>query len=83
MKAGINGMKEKAYVKKYFLSLQNKICASIEAEDGNSVFHEDNWIRAEGGGGSSRIIKEGNVFEKGVLISHILLERSYLLQRQR
>ena len=73
MKAGINGMKEKAYVKKYFLSLQNKICASIEAEDGNSVFHEDNWIRAEGGGGSSRIIKEGNVFEKGgVNFSHII-----------
>lgn len=49
----------------YILSLQNKICTALEHEDGKAVFTEDRWKRPEGGGGISRIIAGGNVFEKG------------------
>ncbi len=45
--------------------LQDKICASLEQMDGKAVFEEDRWERAEGGGGISRVISNGNVFEKG------------------
>ncbi|MEJ7767309.1 MAG: oxygen-dependent coproporphyrinogen oxidase [Chitinophagaceae bacterium] len=49
----------------FLLSLQNTICSVLEKEDGKAVFEEDRWERAEGGGGISRIITDGNVFEKG------------------
>lgn len=49
----------------YLLGLQNKICAALEEIDGRSVFIEDKWIRPEGGGGISRVISKGAVFEKG------------------
>src|SRR5947207_14424986 len=45
--------------------LQNRICFALEAADGKANFTEDNWQRPEGGGGSTRIISNGNVFEKG------------------
>ncbi len=45
--------------------LQNLMCSSIEAADGKAVFIEDQWKRAEGGGGKTRVISNGNVFEKG------------------
>ena len=45
--------------------LQNRICKEIELCDGKAKFAEDNWKRAEGGGGSTRVIENGNVFEKG------------------
>ncbi|MEO6584044.1 MAG: coproporphyrinogen III oxidase, partial [Ferruginibacter sp.] len=45
--------------------LQEKICASIEAQDGKAIFKEDQWERTEGGGGLTKIIANGNVFEKG------------------
>ncbi|CAH0484608.1 unnamed protein product [Peronospora farinosa] len=55
------------------LRLQDEICATIEAVDGKK-FHEDKWEReGHGGGGRSRIIQDGNVFEKagvGVSIIH-------------
>lgn len=62
-----------ASVKAYLLDLQDRICATLEAEDGGSVrFAEDNWTRAEGGGGRSRVLAEGAVFEKaGVGFSHV------------
>ncbi len=62
-----------ASVKAYLLDLQDRICAALEAEDGGSVrFAEDNWTRAEGGGGRSRVLAEGAVFEKaGVGFSHV------------
>ena len=66
-------MTDKSAVKKYLLSLQNRICSALEIEDNKALFHEDNWSRVEGGGGSSRIITNGDVFEKGgVNFSHIL-----------
>ncbi len=59
-------------VKAYLLDLQDRICRELEAEDGGGKFAEDNWTRAEGGGGRSRILAEGGVFEKaGVGFSHV------------
>lgn len=45
--------------------LQNTICGALEFVDGQSRFIEDTWIRPEGGGGTSRVISGGKVFEKG------------------
>ncbi|MBS1513054.1 MAG: oxygen-dependent coproporphyrinogen oxidase [Bacteroidetes bacterium] len=45
--------------------LQDKICAALEVCDGKAVFTEDAWQRPEGGGGKTRVIANGNVFEKG------------------
>ncbi len=49
----------------YILELQNKICNEVEYSDGKEKFLTDNWTRDEGGGGISRIINDGAVFEKG------------------
>ncbi len=45
--------------------LQNEICAALEQEDGKAKFVEDEWQREGGGGGKTRILTNGNVFEKG------------------
>lgn len=45
--------------------LQNRICNALEEADGKAKFIEDTWQREEGGGGKTRIITNGNVFEKG------------------
>lgn len=45
--------------------LQNIICKGLEAEDGKAVFISDKWERNGGGGGDTRVIEKGNVFEKG------------------
>jgi coproporphyrinogen III oxidase len=59
-------------VRTYLLSLQDSICAALEVEDGTGRFKEDAWTRAEGGGGRSRVLSEGMVFEKaGVGFSHV------------
>lgn len=46
-------------------SLQDIICTALENEDGKALFSEDHWQRPGGGGGRTRIIEKGNVFEKG------------------
>jgi len=46
-------------------TLQNDICSALEACDGKATFTEDAWQRPEGGGGKTRVIANGNVFEKG------------------
>jgi coproporphyrinogen III oxidase len=46
-------------------SLQNKICNAMENVDGKAKFVSDVWERQGGGGGDSRVISEGGVFEKG------------------
>lgn len=46
-------------------SLQNVICNAIEKVDGGAFFKTDKWERAEGGGGITRVMENGNVFEKG------------------
>ena len=45
--------------------LQNSICHEVEKADGKEKFIEDRWTRAEGGGGVTRVIQNGSVFEKG------------------
>jgi coproporphyrinogen III oxidase len=49
----------------YILQLQNNICNALEEVDGKAKFEEDQWTREEGGGGITRIITDGTVFEKG------------------
>lgn len=59
-------------VRTYLLALQDSICAALEAEDRSVAFHTDKWTRPEGGGGRTRILTEGAVFEKaGVAFSHV------------
>jgi coproporphyrinogen III oxidase len=58
-------------VRHYLLDLQDRICDALAGEDGQ-VFSEDSWDRPGGGGGRSRVLEEGNVFEKaGVNFSHV------------
>jgi len=60
-------------VKQYLLGLQDTICSRLESEDGSASFHQDGWQRDEGGGGRSRVITGGAVFEKGgVNFSHVM-----------
>jgi coproporphyrinogen III oxidase len=51
-------------VRSYLLDLQDRICATLEKEDGSANFREDTWQREEGGGGRSRVLENGAVFEK-------------------
>lgn len=50
---------------KHIKSLQAEICAGLEEADGKAKFISDEWDRPGGGGGTSRVISNGNVFEKG------------------
>ncbi len=56
-------MKDKFYA--YILQLQDTITSKLAAVDGLATFKEDIWERPEGGGGRTRVIENGNVFEKG------------------
>lgn len=56
-------MKDKFY--QYIHQLQDTITTQLEAIDGKAKFKEDLWKRPEGGGGRTRVIENGNVFEKG------------------
>lgn len=56
-------MKEKFL--SYIHNLQDQICSGLEAIDGAAKFREDLWDRPEGGGGRTRVIENGQVFEKG------------------
>ena len=59
-------------VRDYLLGLQQSIVGALEKEEGRS-FLADEWVRPEGGGGLSRLIENGNVFERaGVLFSHVM-----------
>ena len=60
-----------AAVKTYLLALQQRIVAMLETLDGKR-FREDRWDRPQGGGGISRVIEEGGLFERGgVNFSHV------------
>ncbi|QOC22298.1 oxygen-dependent coproporphyrinogen oxidase [Wenzhouxiangella sp. AB-CW3] len=59
-------------VSDYLTDLQDRLCSAFEAVDGSTRFHEDRWKRPEGGGGRTRVIGNGAVFEKGgVNYSHV------------
>jgi coproporphyrinogen III oxidase len=49
----------------YFRELQDRLCTELERLDGRGRFHEDLWQRPDGGGGRTRIVQDGAVFEKG------------------
>lgn len=49
----------------YILNLQDQITSTLEQLDGKASFQEDNWKRPEGGGGRTRVIENGDIFEKG------------------
>jgi coproporphyrinogen III oxidase len=62
----------KEAVKEFLLGLQEKICQELEAADGKASFHRDQWDRKLGGGGISKVISDGAVFQKGgVNFSHV------------
>jgi coproporphyrinogen III oxidase len=59
-------------VSNFYRSLQDTISHAIEALDGTGKFREDSWIREEGGGGRSRVLSEGAIFERaGVNFSEV------------
>ena len=59
-------------VKEYLMGLQDDICRQLEEEDGGTQFAEDNWTREQGGGGRTRVLTDGKVFEQGgVNFSHV------------
>ncbi|HJW82325.1 MAG TPA: oxygen-dependent coproporphyrinogen oxidase [Acidiferrobacterales bacterium] len=59
-------------IKHYLLGLQDRICGALENEDGAQTFKEDAWERPEGGGGRTRVLTDGAVFEQaGVNFSQV------------
>ena len=57
----------------YLRGLQDRICSALEQADGTARFASDRWNRAEGGGGESRVLRNGAVFEQaGVNFSHVM-----------
>ena len=67
----------------YIQKLQDTITNEIEAIDGGAVFQEDHWKRPEGGGGRTRVIENGAIFEKGgVNISKVFGELPASLRAQ-
>ncbi len=63
-------------VKSYLLALQNGICQALESVEPETRFIEDEWDRTEGGGGKTRVLSGGQVFEQGgVNFSHVFGDR--------
>lgn len=59
-------------IKQYLRELQDQICQAIEQADGQARFQEDIWTRDAGGGGRTRVLREGAVFEQaGIGFSHV------------
>lgn len=58
-------MSDKNQIAETFRRIQDEICSGLEEEDGKAVFSEDAWTHESGGGGRTRVIAHGNVFEKG------------------
>jgi len=59
-------------VETYLHALQDRITDGLEKLDEKQQFHRDKWTRAEGGGGDSRVLRHGAVFEQaGINFSHV------------
>lgn len=72
-------MKKK--ISNYIKTLQDTITFQLEKMDGKAIFKEDVWKRPEGGGGRSRILENGEIFEKaGVNISEVFGELPETMQ---
>ena len=64
--------KSREKTKTLLLNLQDKICSGLENADGKAKFTEESWRRDEGGGGRSRVLKNGSIFEQaGVNFSEV------------
>ncbi len=64
--------KSREKAKQFLLGLQDEICESLEVVDGEGVFQEESWERPEGGGGRSRVMQQGRIFEQaGVNFSEV------------
>ena len=65
-----------ADVATYLRRLHDELTSAIEAADGAGRFRRDTWRRAEGGGGETRVLRDGAVFEQaGINFSHEQGER--------
>lgn len=59
-------------VKEYLLDLQKKLCAAMESYEPTARFRQDCWERSTGGGGITRVLQGGELFESaGVNFSHV------------
>ncbi|OIN11034.1 oxygen-dependent coproporphyrinogen oxidase [Oceanisphaera psychrotolerans] len=68
----MSGKPDITAVKAFLLQLQDDICARLEQADGTGRFEQDSWTREEGGGGRSRVLRNGSVIEQGgVNFSHV------------
>lgn len=57
----------------YLRALQDRLCSSLQQEDGDAAFQEDAWQRPTGGGGRTRVLADGALFEQaGVNFSHVM-----------
>ncbi|MFY7801891.1 MAG: oxygen-dependent coproporphyrinogen oxidase [Limnoraphis robusta] len=59
------GADSQARVSQFMKQIQDEICQGLEQLDGKNQFQEDSWERPEGGGGRSRVLRDGDVFEQG------------------
>ena len=79
------GVNAQARVSQFMQNLQDEITQGLEKLDGLGKFHEDSWQRPEGGGGRSRVLRDGAIFEQaGVNFSEVWgshLPPSILAQR--
>ncbi|WP_318461800.1 oxygen-dependent coproporphyrinogen oxidase [Photobacterium leiognathi] len=63
---------DKHAVKSFLLDLQDRICQALEKQETTVSFEQDQWQRKEGGGGRSRVLRNGEIFEQaGVNFSHV------------
>ena len=69
----MNDVIDRDAVKAYLLDLQDRVCDALQRVDGRGHFQCDVWRRAEGGGGETRILRDGALFEQGgVNFSHVM-----------
>jgi coproporphyrinogen III oxidase len=68
----MSGPVDASAVEAYLRDLQDRICSAVESLDGVGRFRHDRWVREEGGGGESRVLEDGAVFERaGVNFSDV------------
>jgi coproporphyrinogen III oxidase len=78
-----NNMLTKDQIAEEFKKLQDRICNGLEGLDQKAKFIEDEWVREEGGGGRTRIIRNGRVIEKGgVAFSKVFGPVSEVMKKQ-
>ena len=64
-------MLTKEHIAERFQALQNDLCRQLEAADGDGRFSQDDWTRAEGGGGRSRVLQGQTIEKGGVMFSAV------------